>query len=157
MNDGDADVQKAVSRLPYEMSGAPLNDFDQFIRAYVASPAFLLNASAMLHLLEDSALAIDSVVLPIAERIISRMGDGRTSDAGDAWQLSEIVVRALSQTEEAQTRSRLLDVLDRLLELNAFGVEGVIQDSERGRGNSLEAMPSRPRRRRPRTSRSRRR
>ena len=59
------------------------------------------------------------------------MGDIRTSAAGDAHYISELVVRALSQTRDKARKSALLDVMDTLIEHGVYGVHEAMDASER--------------------------
>ncbi|GEK81518.1 AAA family ATPase [Agrococcus baldri] len=159
MHDPDEQVQETIAQLPYALSSIDGPRRSNLLKAYIASPCFVRAPSALLHLLDGATGDIGELVLRASERLLGlardQMGDLRTEAAGDAWLLSELLVKALPQADEPRTRAGLLDALDDLLELNAFGVEGTVQDAERGMGGDVPR--ARAKRRGSRRQRARRR
>ena len=49
------------------------------------------------------------------------LGDIRTSAAGDARYLTQLVLRSYSVSDDPAQRRELLDVVDRMLEVGAYG------------------------------------
>jgi hypothetical protein len=70
-----------------------------------------------------------------AHRFLDIHGDDaadiRTGAAGDAHYISDLVVRGLAQTRDRGRITALLDILDRLLELGVYGVDGAIDGAVR--------------------------
>jgi hypothetical protein len=54
-----------------------------------------------------------------------------TRAAGDAREIGALVLRSYSGAREAHAREELLDIIDRLLELNAYGFNEAVQSAER--------------------------
>jgi hypothetical protein len=59
------------------------------------------------------------------------LGDIRTSAAGDARPLARLLLRSCSLVDDATLRAQLLDVIDRLLEINAYGIADAIDEIRR--------------------------
>ena len=59
------------------------------------------------------------------------VGDIQTRAAGDAREVGRLVVRSYGRTEDAELRRELLDIIDRLLELNAYGLNEAVERAER--------------------------
>jgi hypothetical protein len=55
----------------------------------------------------------------------------RTGAAGHARYVSDLVIRGLAQAREPRERSALLDVIDGLMKVGAFGVERAIDEAGR--------------------------
>ena len=53
------------------------------------------------------------------------------SAAGDAHYISELVLRGLAQTDDPAERSALLDIIDSMVRLGAYGIEDAIESSAR--------------------------
>ena len=79
---------------------------------------------------------VDDLSLRAAQRFLQvhgkDAGDLRTAAAGDSSYVSELVVRGLAQSRSPQERGALLDVLDQLLEIDAYGIAKVIDEAGRG-------------------------
>ena len=58
-------------------------------------------------------------------------GDIRTAAARDSSYVSDLVVRGLAQSRLAVERGALLDVLDQLLEIDAYGIAEAIDQAGR--------------------------
>jgi hypothetical protein len=69
-------------------------------------------------------------VIEVAEQMIERvegLGDIRTAAAGDAKELTELLISVLANTDEdPAVRVRALDALDRLVAAGAWGVIDVV-------------------------------
>ena len=58
----------------------------------------------------------------------SELGDIRSRAAGDARNLTQLVLRSYSLSVDSEQRRELLDVIDRLLEVAAYGTADVIDE-----------------------------
>jgi hypothetical protein len=74
------------------------------------------------------------LVLACARRFVdvhgSDIGNIATGAAGDASNLGKLVVRAYAQATSPSGRSEALDIIDRLLLLNAFGIADLVEAAE---------------------------
>lgn len=135
MNDDDDEVLKAAANVAPHLRGHPLRPFADLLTALIESPAYDHATPQLLLTLQHAPDKIDGLVLKASQRFISVFGndasDIRTGAAGDAHYISELVVRGLSQSRNRGHRAALLDVLDALLELGVYGVDGAIAEAER--------------------------
>jgi hypothetical protein len=101
----------------------------------IASEAFEGALPQLLITLEHAPDRVDRLVLLCAQRFVDALGtdaaDIRTSAAGDVTQVGELIIRGLAQSRGRNERSALLDVLDDLLRLGAYGIDELIIKSER--------------------------
>jgi hypothetical protein len=59
------------------------------------------------------------------------MGNIATGAAGDARLVARLVFRAYAQTTSLSRKSHLLDLIDGLLQFNAFGIAELVDAAER--------------------------
>jgi hypothetical protein len=135
MPDDDDEVRKAVARVASNLREHPLRPFAMLLSALIESPSYDHATPQLLLTLQHAPDKVDDLVLKAAQRFIAVFGedaaDIRTSAAGDSHYISELVVRGLAQSRNRAHRTALLDVLDRLLELGAYGIGNAIAQSER--------------------------
>ncbi|WP_228545900.1 NACHT domain-containing protein [Microcella flavibacter] len=135
MQDDEAVVREAASGLASHLRDHPLRPFADLLDALIASPAFEQAMPQLLITLQRAPDKVDELVLKAAQQFLavfaSDASDIQTSAAGDARYVSQLVVRGLSQSGDKTHRARLLDVLDSMLELGAYGVEEVLAVTER--------------------------
>ena len=72
------------------------------------------------------------LTLRLAHRMVDvggdALGDIRTSAAGDARELTQLLLRSYSHSDDPAQRRELLDVIDRLLSVGAYGTADAIDE-----------------------------
>jgi HEAT repeat protein len=135
VNDQDEDVRKAAAEMAATLRGERLRPFSEVLLALMASAAFVVALPQLLITLEQAPDRVDDLVLECAHRFIETLGidaaDLRTGTTGESREIGELLVRAYAQATLPTDRSKILDILDRLLEIGAYGVANVIAESER--------------------------
>jgi hypothetical protein len=135
VNDPADEVRKEAAKVAGALRNHTLRPFAGAIKALVASPAFDEAVSQLLISLEHAPDRVDDLVLLCANRFVETLGteaaDIRTGAAADAREVGQLVIRGLAQSHAASERAALLDVLDRLLLLGAYGIDEVVNESER--------------------------
>lgn len=135
MNDEADGVRKEAATVALHLREQPLQPFVKLLAALIDSPAYEHATPQLLVTLQYAPDEVDELVLRAAKRFVDVFGhdaaDIRTGAAGDAHYISELVVRGLAQCRDRTHRAELLDVLDSLLELGAYGISEAITDSER--------------------------
>ena len=135
MNDEADGVRKEAATVALHLREQPLQPFVKVLAALIDSPAYEHATPQLLVTLQYAPDKVDELVLRAAKRFVDVFGhdaaDIRTGAAGDAHYISELVVRGLAQCRDRTHRAELLDVLDSLLELGAYGISEAITDSER--------------------------
>ncbi|MFC9085537.1 NACHT domain-containing protein [Nocardiopsis dassonvillei] len=134
-NDCDEVVRRQASDVAGELRGHALRPFKSVLEALMVSPAFVDAVPQLLITLEQAPDQVDDLVLLCAQRFIEVSGadanDIRTGAAGDAREVGELIIRGLAQSRSAAKRSALLDVLDSLLAIGAYGVNDLIDAAAR--------------------------
>ncbi|RRD36185.1 hypothetical protein EII31_00935 [Leucobacter sp. OH2974_COT-288] len=131
MNDKSEEVQKEATAMLIHLRNRPLRPFTKLLTELIESPAC---AHAMLKLLLTLKAApdeVDNLVLKASQRFLNLYAGMNAGEVvGDPY-VSELVVRGLAQCRDRVQRAELLDVLDHLLAVGAWGVNLAIEASER--------------------------
>jgi hypothetical protein len=134
-NDPADEVRKTAAEVVARLRDKALKPVAELLEAAIDSPAYEHAIPQLLLTLQHAPDKVDDLVLRAAQRFVAQYGkeaaDIRTSAAGDARQVSELVVRGLAQSPDPIHRSALLDVLDLLLENSVYGIGEAIADFER--------------------------
>jgi hypothetical protein len=133
--DSDEGVRGEAAGAAMALRGADLGPHLQLLRMLISSPAFPAALAQLLITLEKTSSPIEELALLVAERFIKthreEMSNIETRAAGDSRGIGELLLRAYSQSHDTLLRSRTLDLLDQLLELEAYGVAELVNAAER--------------------------
>lgn len=136
MHDEEDEVRKAVASLAPRLRGKKLRSFAGLLSNLIASDSYSESTPQLLLTLQEAPDRVDDLALKASQRFLevygTEAGDIQTAAAGDSSYVSELVVRGLAQTKSAEERSSLLDVLDQLLEIDAYGITKAIDGAGRG-------------------------
>jgi hypothetical protein len=135
VNDADDEVRKEAADVAGALRGHALRPFEAVVTALLASPAFAHALPQLLITLERAPDRVDDLALFCAQRFVEVLGaearDIRPAAAGDAREVGKLIIRGLTQSRSPSDRAALLDVLDQLVIIGAYGIDDVISASER--------------------------
>jgi hypothetical protein len=135
MNDKEHEVRAAVASLAPRLRDKKLRPFANLLKELIASDSYSESTPQLLLTLQHAPDRVDDLSLLAAQRFLQvygkDAGDIRTAAAGDSSYVSELVVRGLAQSRSPRERSALLDVLDQLLEIGAYGIAKAIDEAGR--------------------------
>ncbi|MFI6651735.1 hypothetical protein ACIBI8_29535 [Streptomyces sp. NPDC050529] len=135
MEDSDEAVQKAVGEAAAALRGLPLRPLKLPLTRLIASASFSASLPQLFITLEHAPDRVDDLVLACSQRFIEVKGadsaDMTTGAAGDARYVGELLIRAYAQSTARTKRAKVLDLIDQLLEVGAFGVADLVEKSER--------------------------
>ena len=76
-----------------------------------------------------------SVILMACERVFElaadKIGDMSTAVAGNSGVIAKLIVRVYSHTTDPSSRSRCLDIIDKMSLLRAHGLEVITEEFDR--------------------------
>jgi hypothetical protein len=134
-NDKSRKVHDAAARCFHEISDEQLSRERKLIDAFLDSPAFRDNASGLLVVLEQSVHRLPDVVCKIPERAVEIHREENSEEAMEArwWthQMAALVLRLYEQTDDEAIRSRCLNVLDSMIELDFGNIGSELEKLER--------------------------
>jgi hypothetical protein len=135
LNDANEKVREAAGGVAVALRGQRLGPFTAVLDALMASDAFRGAVPQLLITLAQASDRIDGLILSCARRFVSvfgvEAGDLRTGAAGDAKEVAELLLRAYAQANKPTARNNVLDLIDELLLLGAYGVDDAVDAARR--------------------------
>lgn len=131
----EPEVLTSVASVASRLRNKALRPYAALLSDLIGSPAYGEATPQLFITLQHAPDRVDDLALKAAQQFINvfgaEAGDISTSAAADAMYVSDLVVRGLAQSKSAADRTALLDVLDKLLEIGAYGIEDAIAASSR--------------------------
>lgn len=102
---------------------------------FVASPAFNKHAELLLRALERATGPSVEITLMTCEQIVGALDPSAIGDTAEGLghDLSEIIVRAYADAGDDVQRNRALDLIDLVLQADAYGLTRALLEHDRGR------------------------
>jgi hypothetical protein len=133
-NDPDEKVRDRAAKCFFRFEGEQLGEYIGLVEAFVESPAFETDCHDLIYALEKTTAKLPDVTCLVCEKFIDSYGsvaDIRTRSAAKADEVSELLIRVYSQSQSQALRSRCLDLVDRLTQIGAYGLDKALQQFER--------------------------
>jgi HEAT repeat protein len=134
-DDTDKTVRTEAASVAMALRSENLAPHIPLLRSLISSPAFPAALAQLLITLETTSSRIEELALLSAERFIvtqrDEMSNIETGAAADSRHIGELLLRTYSQSGDSVIRSRTLDLLDQLLQLEAYGIADLIEAAER--------------------------
>jgi hypothetical protein len=135
VEDTDDGVRKAAAKVAGSLRDKALRRYRDVITVLVASPSFDHALSQLLITLEHATDRVDDLVLQTARRFSEVHGINAaniaTGAAGEARELGQLIIRAYAQADTIAQRHAVLDLLDDLLLVGAYGIAELVAGAER--------------------------
>jgi len=112
-----------------------LADYSDIINHFVQSDSFLDHHSRLFYALKKATTRLPEATCAACERFIELAGnsvtDARTHAAADSYQVTELIVRTYQQHQNEMIQARCLDLIDRLAQAKALGLDESVSQFER--------------------------
>ncbi|MFE7622532.1 hypothetical protein [Streptomyces sp. NPDC057509] len=135
IDDPDENVRKAIAEFASVVRGKRLRPLRDPLKKLMESASFEEALPQLLITIDDAPDRVDDLALQCARRFIelqgSASGNIQNRAAADARHVGELLVRAYAQSTSSESRGQVLDLLDQLLLVGAFGVADLVEKSER--------------------------
>lgn len=134
-DDEDDEVRKAAAEVIQRLNPDQVGPSAGLIDRFLESQAFEDHVEAVMYALEDATTAPAGLVLKACERVLDMLAspDSDIRRRGQvAREVSEVLTRAYSDAADEEERERALEVIDRSLELNAYGTQRALSEYDRG-------------------------
>ena len=117
------------------MPGELLLELNEFIGRFIASKSFEDETNHLLRALEKSNVELPHIICQAAERILQFLGVEGTHIAYHgsmvAHSISTFVIRQYEQTTDLDTKTRCLDLIDKMERIGYFGIEDELDKIDR--------------------------
>ena len=133
--DDSEEVRREAASFPRHLEGNAISEINDLIEDLLGSPAFASDSFSLIHALEEAPAQLPEATLLVCDRFIERVGpeagDIQSSIAMESSMVAKLLVRVYTQSRNDAFRSRCLNVIDRMVELGAFGLADLLAAAER--------------------------
>ena len=134
-NDPHDAVRAEAARCFVQFKGTELEEYSRLINEFVSSKAFSQSYFPLLRALEETTAKLPEATLLACERFVDVAGlaaaDISTREAGDADYVINLTLRTYQQSSDETIRARSLDLIDKLMEQGAYGINDALEKFER--------------------------
>jgi hypothetical protein len=134
-NDESEKVRGAASRCFHEITDEQLCEETELIDVFLESRAFQEHVHGLMISLERSVHKLPDVICKIPEKAVAIHEVENTGESFEArwWthQMASLVLRLYDQTRDPKIKSRCLDVIDKMIELDFGNVTSELTKMER--------------------------
>jgi hypothetical protein len=124
-NDSEEEVRKQASHCFFHLEKEQIEECTSLIEAFVESLAFVDGHAELIRALEKSTAKLPDITVRLCDRFIDVVGnkarDIRTSSV-DAQTITKLLLQTYSQTRNQQLQSYCLDLVDRLSQMETYGL-----------------------------------
>ncbi len=136
-NDRAAEIRETAGTAFRRMESTQLGDHVDLAYSFLQSAAFEDNADDLVHALKETTAAVPELVLEACKRTLdaieAKRGGPLMYQAGDAL---ELLLRAYADGEDRSFKERTLDLVDRALRLDIYGMNKLLADHDRWWGTT---------------------
>ena len=135
LNDHSPKVCAEASRCFGRLEDSELGEHNSLVTEFVHSQAFHDNGHFLFRALEQTTAKLPDATLLACEKFIEvaelAAADIRTRQAGDPHYVIQLTLRAHQQSSDYTRRAKSLDLIDKLMEYGAYGVESALENFDR--------------------------
>jgi hypothetical protein len=130
-NDPETEVRQAAARSMRRLPETETPDVDGLIEKFIESAAFVEHMEDLIDGLAETRSRLPPPTLKACQRAVAvaaaDLGDVRTGHAAMGQNLISILLRLYRQGD-APIRTQCLDVIDTMIDMNAYGIAQALQD-----------------------------
>jgi hypothetical protein len=135
-NDSSEEVHSQAARCFLHFEGEELGDYIGLVEAFVDSPAFTTNHYNLIRGLEETTAKLpDEVTYRVCDRFLDAVESDATNTRSrsfiDAEKVSTLLLQVYSQSKNQAFQSRCLDLIDRMAQMEAYGLDQALTQYER--------------------------
>lgn len=124
-NDPDDKVRVEASNCFDRFEGDELGKYAGLIEAFVESSAFDITRSSLINALEKTTAKLPDITCQVCERYldaVSSHGELERHALSDI-SVSQLILRIYRQTNDKALRTRCLDLVDRIMQIESYGLD----------------------------------
>lgn len=132
-SDLEEDVRSQAARCFYELENDELKVYTDLVQKFVSSPAFNSNSDALIRALTKTSAKLPQETYLVCDRFVEylkTLPTEQTYYVRDGDQISQLLIRLYSQQNKLM-KSKCLDLIDSLSEMNIHQLNQVVSNYER--------------------------
>lgn len=124
-NDPDDKVRVEASNCFNRFEGDELGEYVGLIEAFVESSAFDTTRSSLINALEKTTAKLPDITCQVCERYLDALSSYRELErhALSDIHVSQLILRIYRQTNDKTLRTRCLDLIDRIMQIESYGLD----------------------------------
>jgi len=134
-NDPVKEIRDIAARCLRNTGKRDLKSCRELIIEFIKSEAFQENIDDLIFTFRDSTADISEEIIKICEAIIVLFEKGQIKPGDKVYyiveQIAELIVRSYRQSNKEEYKERCLDMIDKLLVINAYGIDRELEKYER--------------------------
>ncbi|MCY4090690.1 MAG: hypothetical protein OXF62_07720 [Caldilineaceae bacterium] len=134
-NDCNDEVRSEAALCFSRFEGTQLEEYEHLVAQFVSSDAFQQNYTHLMMALEETSAKLPGVTLSACERFVDIAGLASSDiSSGTAWSadtVTKLTLRIYQQSTEDTIRARSLNLIDKLMEKSAYGINEALENFER--------------------------
>jgi len=112
-----------------------LPEYASLIDSFVRSEAFAAEHRTLFHALDETPAQLPEMTCAAGEKFFESVGaaaaDISTHASAESFMVSKLIIRTYAQNHSAEIQRRCLDLIDRIVKLQAIGLNEAMADYER--------------------------
>lgn len=134
LNDPSPVVRREAARCFIAVKET-LPEYASLIDSFVSSEAFAAEHRTLFHALDETPAQLPEITCAAGEKFFESVGtaaaDISTHASAESFMVSKLVIRTYAQNHSAEIQRRCLDLIDRIVKLQAIGMNEAMADYER--------------------------
>ncbi|MCC0175893.1 ATP-binding protein [Waterburya agarophytonicola K14] len=131
--DSDEEVRSQAARCFYELKENELENHTNLLKAFVNSPSFASDSEDLIYALEKTTAKLPKETYLVCDRFVKNLQAQQPEQKSyirDGDRISQLLIRLYTQSKR-QMRAQCLDLIDRLCEMNVYGLDRALLEYER--------------------------
>jgi len=132
-NDPDEETRKSAIQCFRFLNNKPIEPYRKLLNAYLQSPAFAQASFLFYEFIKNASDYSRDIVIVVGERILELLTSNTDGDFKfDMTTIGEMLNKEYAGTcNEPESRIRILDLIDGMLQVGMYGVDQIIEEHER--------------------------
>ena len=128
-SDPDREVRQAATACFLQFRGRELGDYPGLIESYIRSDGFDSVFNPLFTALKDTTANIPDTVLTVCEKLLGMVESGNPTH--HEYEIPSLVIRVYRSSADPETKSRCLDLIDKMALSGTIGVDNAMDEFER--------------------------
>lgn len=130
-HDSSKNVRDEAAKCFFHFEGEELGSYTTLVNGLVRSPAFTDGFQELIWALEKTTAKLPEVTYSVCDRFVKELEAQSNVKLFRSGSVSQLLVRVYSQSKKADFQSKCLDLMDRIMQQGAYGLDGVLAEYER--------------------------